>query len=156
TGTAHLVAWGAQVRPLVTGGEWWRLASAMFLHLSVLHLLMNMFALYLFGRLAERLFGSVGFAVVYLASGLGGSVVELYGHPYSVSGGASGAVLGIVGGLIGFLTVRHVTRAPVLIPGELKPLLIMTALQFGADQLIPGIGWVAHLGGAATGFILGL
>ncbi len=79
-------------------GEWWRLLTASFLHGGILHLLFNMYALYLFGPSLEAAFGHLRFAVLYLLSALGGSAVSyLFANPVQPSLGASGAVFGILG-----------------------------------------------------------
>ncbi|MBI1833020.1 MAG: rhomboid family intramembrane serine protease, partial [Planctomycetes bacterium] len=155
-GGASLVGWGALVRPLAVGGEWWRLGSAMFVHTSTLHLLCNMCALCVFGIFAERLFGSPGMVILYAGSGLVGSVASLYAQPIGIAGGASAAVMGVNGGLAGYYFLKWVLRQPALFPGELKGLLFCLILQAGIDQFTPGIGWAAHLAGAAAGFGLGL
>src|ERR1700689_1631422 len=72
-----LQAWGTNVGPLTTDGQWWRLVTSMFLHFGVFHLALNMWALYVGGRLAERLFGAWAFALIYFSSGLGGSLSSL-------------------------------------------------------------------------------
>ncbi|MDQ6680875.1 MAG: rhomboid family intramembrane serine protease, partial [Pseudomonadota bacterium] len=95
------LAWGANFGPATKDGQWWRLASAMFLHFGVLHLAMNMWALWDCGRLVERLFGSARFVVIYLGSGLAGNLVSLVTQgDRAVSGGASGAIFGVFGALL--------------------------------------------------------
>jgi rhomboid protease GluP len=71
------LAWGANFGPATKDGEWWRLATAMFLHFGLVHLAMNMWALWDAGRLVERWIGHLRFAVLYLASGLAGNLVSL-------------------------------------------------------------------------------
>ncbi|MBK9019736.1 MAG: rhomboid family intramembrane serine protease [Sulfuritalea sp.] len=83
------LAWGANFAPATTDGEWWRLATAMFMHFGIVLLLMNMFALWDSGRLVERLFGTIRFIAIYFASGLIGNLVSLIVHgDRAVSGGA--------------------------------------------------------------------
>src|ERR1051325_2209939 len=69
-----LIKWGAAFGPLTTHGEWWRVVTAMFIHIGVIHVAMNMFVLWSAGPVAERIFGSVSFAVLYLLAGIGGSL----------------------------------------------------------------------------------
>jgi membrane associated rhomboid family serine protease len=88
-------------------GEWWRLLTSSFVHGNLLHLAMNMFALWQAGQLVERIFGSARFAGLYLLAGIGGSLGSLgWGllsqHPVN-SVGASGAIFGIIGGLLAFI-----------------------------------------------------
>jgi len=71
------LAWGASFGPATKDGEWWRLATAMFLHFGLVHLAMNMWALWEGGRLVERLYGSGRFAVAYFISGLAGNLLSL-------------------------------------------------------------------------------
>lgn len=152
----HL-AWGANFEPLTAGGEWWRLLTACFLHFGVIHLAANMWGLYDAGRLVERIFGSLPFALLYVAAGLTGSLASLLWNPgTTISGGASGAIFGVVGALVAFLLrQRHAVPAAVL--GRVRASLIAfmaIALAFG--MAVPGIDNAAHLGGLAAGFLLGL
>ena len=88
------LAWGANFGPATKDGEWWRLGTAMFLHFGLVHLAMNMWALWDGGRLAERLYGRWRFLVIYVASGLAGNLLSLIVHgDHAVSGGASSAIL---------------------------------------------------------------
>jgi membrane associated rhomboid family serine protease len=124
-------------------GEWWRLLTAAFLHGGILHLLFNMYALYLFGPQLEAAFGHVRFAVLYVLSALGGSAVSyLFANPVQPSLGASGAVFGILGAtLVVSRRLRYDVRAVTVLIG------INLALGF----VIEGIDWRAHLGGLITG-----
>ena len=71
-----MIQFGAKVNTLIAAGEYWRLMTATFLHIGLLHLLLNAWALYLFGPLIERHFGAVRFVVIYLVAGLGGSIAS--------------------------------------------------------------------------------
>jgi hypothetical protein len=83
--TPELLAWGADFGPWTVGGEWWRLVSNAFVHIGVLHLLLNMWCLQGVGPLAERLLGHGVFAVVYVFSGILGSLVSIAWNPTWVS-----------------------------------------------------------------------
>ena len=106
-----LIAWGASYGPKTIDGQWWRLLTAMFLHAGAWHLAMNMYVLYIDGPLMERLLGNVGFTVLYLVSGLCGSVASLLWNPTAAGVGASGAIFGLFGAMLGLL-VRHQGSIP--------------------------------------------
>jgi rhomboid protease GluP len=151
-----LLAWGANYGPRTSAGESWRLFTATFLHFGIVHLFMNMYVLWDVGRLMERVLGNAGFFVLYLASGLAGSIASVLTNPYVVSAGASGAVFGVYGALIGFLV-----RERSSIPGPVLQKLRSSALFFvvvntayGAS--VEGIDVAAHFGGLAAGFLGGL
>jgi rhomboid protease GluP len=147
--------WGADYGPLTLHGQWWRMVVSTFLHFGVIHLLFNMFVLFNIGLFMESLAGRISFIVLYLVCGLGGSAASLTWHPSIVSAGASGAIFGLYGGLLGFL-VRH--RGSI--PSESLASLRKGALTFIGYNLLfglrPGVDMAAHLGGLATGFVLGL
>jgi rhomboid protease GluP len=151
--TAALLRWGGTYDPSITRGEWWRLLTAMFVHAGFMHLLFNMLALYNIGALVERMFGRVPFLVLYVLSGVGGSIASAYWHPLSVGVGASGAIFGLYGGLGGFLL-----RAGKSLPSDIVAPLRNSAVAFvlfngvyGVMQ--PNIDVVAHVGGLASGFV---
>src|SRR6202011_2677222 len=95
--TADLIKWGADYGPRTTAGEWWRLGSSMFLHLGIIHIAFNMVVLWDIGRFTERLLGNAGFLIVYVLSGLFGSLASVLINPHIPSAGASGAVFGLYG-----------------------------------------------------------
>ena len=151
-----LLDWGSNWGPLtVTGGGWWRLLAATFLHFTLFHLLCNMVALWQAGVLAERLFGNWFFLAVYLGTGLASSLTSLEWHPAIISAGASGAVFGVYGALLGYL-VRQ--RGDV--PRRIWVSLGKTIIAFVAFNLFYGLTQLqvdnaAHVGGLLAGLILG-
>ena len=87
-----LVHWGANFGGYVLAGQWWRLLTAAFVHVGILHLATNMWCLWNLGVLAERVFDPWTYIVVYTACGLAGSLNSLFWHPVGVGAGASGAI----------------------------------------------------------------
>ena len=98
-----LIWWGAGFGPRTTDGEWWRLLTATVLHAHLPHLIFNMIALLMVGPIVERVVGCRAFVAFYVACGLAGSAASLWANPLSVAVGASGAILGIYGMLVGFM-----------------------------------------------------
>jgi rhomboid protease GluP len=153
--TDALIRWGANFGPLVTHGQWWRLFTAMFLHIGIIHILMNMYVLYVSGPFVERLYGNVGYTVMYLLAGLFGSLVSVAWHPFTVSAGASGAIFGVYGGLFAFLLMQRTA-----IPRPMLASLLRNGAIFLGINLVYGISQAhvdmsAHLGGFVFGFVFG-
>ncbi len=151
----QMVRWGADFGPLTLHGEWWRLATAMFLHFGFLHLAFNMWALLQVGSVAERLFGPRAFLALYVLSGLGGSVMSVWWHPLVVGGGASGAIFGVAGGLIAALLLRRASDGVHALERVLPSLIafVLYNLLFGLRT--PGIDNAAHMGGLLVGALFG-
>lgn len=151
-----LITLGANVPVLVTRGEVWRLVASMFLHVGLVHLLFNGWALYQLGTLFEVWMGSRRFAAVYFAAGIGGSVASsvFLPTPDSVSAGASGAIFGVLGGLIAFLFRRRGRLTPMA-----RSLLLQLAFWAGINVVlgltVPQIDNAGHMGGFAVGLVLG-
>jgi membrane associated rhomboid family serine protease len=134
---------------LVVVNEPWRMLTSLFLHGSVLHLLLNMYTLWIFGQLLEGLLGRWRFLALYLISGLAGSVgVVVFGAPTSWVLGASGAIFGLMGA---FVVIQRRFGA------DLTQLYILLAINL-AIGFLPGanISWQAHLGGLIGGALVGL
>ena len=150
-----LVRLGANVPQLVWQGEWWRLVSAIFLHGGVLHLLLNAWALYQLGGLFEAWMGSGRMALVWFVTGIAGSLASLFFLRGGLSVGASGAIFGILGALVGVLLRRRDRLRP-----QAKQLLMQLLMWAGINVFLgfstPNIDNAAHLGGAAAGLCLGL
>jgi rhomboid protease GluP len=153
----QLLAWGANFGPLVVfNDQLWRLGTAMFLHIGLFHLVMNMYCLLTAGPVVERFFGHIGFALLYVLSGIGGSLASLWAHPTLISAGASGAIFGIFGGLLGFLAIQHRNVPLVLLKPMRAGAIAFVAYNTLFSLGVPEIDMAAHLGGLATGFVCGL
>ncbi|GAC1416657.1 MAG: hypothetical protein NVSMB57_11970 [Actinomycetota bacterium] len=129
----------------------WRMFTAMFLHLGVLHIAFNMYALVVFGRSVEMRYGKARFLGLYIASGLLGSGVSLAFHQAPFFGvGASGAIYGVLGGLFGFVVSnRH-------LPGSLQMLqrlAFIVVLNFVLGLRL-NVDFYAHMGGLVGGFLI--
>lgn len=130
---------------LAAGGQWWRLISSGFLHIGLIHLAMNMIALWVIGRDLELLLGRLRFAAVYFLSLLGGSTaVFMFGDALQSVAGASGAVYGLMGGI---------AVAALRLKVSLRPVLLVIGLNIAASVLIPGISLLGHLGGLVVGVL---
>jgi rhomboid protease GluP len=147
--------WGADFGPLTTHGQWWRIVAAAFVHGSFIHLLMNMLILLSIGLFTERLFGRVGFIVLYLFAGIGGNLAGLALHPFTVAMGASGAIFGLYGGLLAILLLhRNTVPRPRIMPiAKSAAIFIAINLLYGLSQ--SNVDMAAHIGGLASGFLLG-
>ncbi len=149
-----LLAFGAMFGPRIADGEYWRLLTAMFLHVGFIHLAFNVFGLWVFGRIVEGVFGPLRFALIYVLAGLCGSVVSYVLNPVTIAAGASGAVFGIIGALAAYFAAqRHVLGQ--MAQQNLYGLLVLGAVNLIFGILTPGIDNWAHLGGFGGGFALG-
>lgn len=154
--TQDLLNWGASYGPYELATEWWRLFTAMFVHIGFLHILLNMYCLYSLGPLAERIFGRWRFLALYLLSGVGGDVASVALHPTIVAAGASGAIFGVAGALLPVLHFRQIPeimsqrgrRGGLGIGGFIAYNLIYGFANTGIDN-------AAHIGGLITGFVVG-
>jgi rhomboid protease GluP len=149
-----LIQMGAKFTPLIAAGEYWRLFTAMFLHVGAMHLAFNGYALFAIGTELERLLGAGRFLAIYLLSGLFGSLAS-YALSDSLAAGASGAIFGIIGALAAFFLV-HRERLGAWGSRRLGNigLVIVLNLVWGFSQ--PGrIDNLAHVGGLLAGLALG-
>ena len=156
-----LIAWGANFLPFSLGEAPWRLVTSLFLHIGFMHLLFNMFALYYFGQVAERMFGAVNFLALFLLSGVGGNLLNNYlglhsvmaGEPPIISAGASGGIMGIgMALLVTALTKTSFNNFAL----NFRSLLIVMAINLSYGFLVGGIDNAGHIGGAIVGGLLGL
>jgi rhomboid protease GluP len=153
---AQLTGWGANDgRRVVLHHEFWRLFTSVFVHGGIIHLALNMSSLLVIGPLIERLYGNIAFGVLYLAAGIGGAIASMMVSPVRVSVGASGALFGVLGALLAFLsTHRHSIPKSVLKPLGANALGIVIFMAI-LGSVVPNIDQAAHLGGLATGFVSG-
>ena len=144
---------GSLVPALVAEGEAWRLVSSVFLHAGFVHLALNMLSLYFLGSFVESAFGRGRFLALYLLSGLSGGIAYLYFGAFNGPAvGASGAIFGLLGGILGY-SLRRGTfswQNPVI-----RQLLILLAINLYVGFSIPNISNTAHLGGLAGGLLFG-
>lgn len=136
-------------------GEYWRLVTAMFLHIGLLHLLLNTWALYQLGALFETLFGTGRFAFTYFASGIIASAVSA-ARAEGLSAGASGAIFGILGALIVSLWRSPRWRSQPWAKGLVQQLAVWAGINIMIGFTFPGIDNNAHIGGFVAGLLLGL
>lgn len=149
--------WGANFGPATEDGEWWRLGSAMFLHFGVLHLVMNMWALWDGGQLVEQIFGTRRFLFLYLVSGLTGNLFSLVLHSGPVvSGGASGAIFGIYGALLSYLWLQRKFSTQANYRWLFWGVLAFSLLTISFGFFVSGIDNAAHSGGVISGLLCGL
>lgn len=139
---------------VTTRGEWWRLLTATFLHWNLIHVALNMWALWNAGRLTERLYGSTAFLALYLASGVFGSLASIAWNPSVVSAGASGAVFGVLGALLA-CTLRSHGLPRVVVKAHRWSTLTFVVLNLTLGAISPTTDNAAHLGGLAAGILLG-
>lgn len=139
---------------VVMKGEVWRLFSAMFLHGGMTHILMNMLSLFLVGRSVEMIFSRGAYLSIYFISGLIGSLVSIYFHPATVGIGASGAIFGIFGAVVGFALIHH-KRMHDEFQSFIKSVGVILLLNLAIGLIFPNIDMSAHIAGAITGLVGG-
>jgi rhomboid protease GluP len=150
------ILYGANNAAATTDGEWWRLITSMFMHYGALHIALNMWALSQAGHLLERLQGRALYCATYLGSGLGGGFLSMAWHGSRTwSAGASGAIFGVYGALLGYML-----REKRALPGAVFRPLMKSTLTFAGYNLLfglanPAIDNGAHVGGLLAGAGLG-
>lgn len=149
----ELVKLGVKNNELIAQGEYWRLLTAMFLHIAMVHVFSNMLALYALGPQVESTFGQVRFLVVYSLSGLLGSGLSYLLSP-DLSLGASGAIYGLLGALVAYFARNHQAFGEYGRRG-LANLLGVIALNLLITVTVPFIDLWGHAGGLLGGLALG-
>ena len=150
---ADIAKWGGNFKPYTTGGDWWRLITAMFVHVGIIHIAFNMYALFYVGMYLEPMLGKCRYAVAYLCTGVFASIASIWWSKDIVSAGASGAIFGLYGVFFALLTTK-------LIPTKMRSALLKSIgifigynLLYGAGK--QGIDNAAHIGGLLSGFVIG-
>lgn len=143
----------AQFNAALEAGEWWRLFTPVLLHASPMHILFNMWALWVLGPQIERGVGSWPFVALYLASAAaGGAFVFVLGQPNTIAVGASGAIFGLFGVWANWAVRRRNTLYGRALLRQIGFLLLINA---AIPLFVPSIAWQAHLGGLIAGFAIG-
>jgi len=147
-----LLLWGGNWRSVTLAGEWWRLLTCCFVHIGVIHLLFNMYALLMVGIHLEPLLGRVRLLALYVITGVFASVTSLWWHDNTVSAGASGAIFGLYGVFLALLTTdllhKDVRRQLLSSIGIFVVYNLVYGLQGGVDN-------AAHIGGLLSGVVMG-
>lgn len=132
----------------IAAGEWYRLVTAMFLHYGVVHLLLNMWGLWVLGRTLEAVLGPLRFLALYLIAGIGGNVAAyLFSPVYSNTVGASTAIFGLFAAI--FVIMRRLGRDT----SAIVPILVINLIF---TFTVPGISIAGHLGGLVAGAVMAL
>lgn len=155
--TMFMMEHGAMFTPyLLVQTEWYRLFTSMFLHFGIRHLLNNMLLLYVLGDYLEKYLGRVKFLMLYVIAGVGANIVSgivcLWQNDVVVSAGASGAVFGILGGLL-WVILRNKGRVENL---TIKKMTVMAVLSLYYGFVSEGVDNVAHVTGLILGFVLAM
>jgi rhomboid protease GluP len=151
-GENFVLGLGAKVNAAIVEGQYWRLFTAMFLHLGLLHIGFNSYALYLFGPQVERPFGPVRFLLIYVLSGLSGSAFSFLFSP-NPSVGASGAIFGLIG-VMGAYLYRYRDRL-AMGRSRLMNLVSIAAYNLLYGFVVPSVDNWGHIGGLVAGLALG-
>ena len=151
-----LLNWGANLGALAVNGEYWRFVSSMFVHAGVLHLALNMYALWTFGPVVNSIYGTRSFLIIYFVSGLSGAMASIVWNPTQISAGASGALVGLAGAMLASLICGpSKEQGPARYSQPLVFFAVICAsLLYGFFD--PGIDNAAHIGGLAGGLLCGL
>ncbi|MGP5516366.1 rhomboid family intramembrane serine protease [Psychrobacter alimentarius] len=158
--TEMLIKWGANALPFTMGDEPWRLVSSAFLHIGLMHLLFNGFAMYFFGQIAEPMFGSAKFLALFLLAAIGGNLLNSYvtwqgilegNGQAGLSAGASGGIMGIGAALLVAAFFKISVNGLML---NLRSLLFIMGINLVYGFAVPGIDNAGHIGGAVTGLII--
>ncbi len=147
-----VLALGAKDNQAIISGEVWRLVTSMFLHIGLLHIAFNSYALWIFGPRVERAYGRAHFFLMYGLSGLGGSALSFFMSPHP-SVGASGAIFGLIG-VLGAYFYRYRER---LTAGraQLTNIVSIAVYNLLYGFIVPAVDNWAHIGGLLVGLTLG-
>ena len=146
---------GALFGPLVAEGQYWRLLTAVFLHIGFIHLAFNSLGLFVFGTAFERACGPIRMVAVYVGAGLAGSALSYVASPAVRSAGASGAIFGVLGALAIYLVVNR-QEFGKMGQREITTILFLAAMNLLNGLTTPGVDNWAHVGGLIGGAALGL
>ena len=156
TNNQVLITFGANSgRHILLLGEVWRLFTSMFLHIGFAHLAFNAYALFIFGVEMERIYGPDRFIIIYILSGLFGSLASFaFRGPDVLSAGASGAIFGVIGMNLAYF-IKHRDTLGQFGRQRMAGTLMIIGINLVFGFTMPGIDNLAHLGGLAAGFLLG-
>jgi membrane associated rhomboid family serine protease len=154
TNDSTLLGFGVKANNLIDQGQYWRFITPVFIHIGLLHLFFNSYALWMVGPQVEKLYGSARFVLLYVLTGIGGVLGSYTFRPEVFSAGASGAIFGLFGVLLVF-GLRHRRHVPpffsrALMTGVLPTILVNLVIGFST----PRIDNSAHIAGLISGMAL--
>ena len=157
-----MIQLGAEQPFLVASGQYWRLFTSIFLHFGILHLALNMYALFIIGNVVESELGRIRYLALFLVTGWFSSAIAYWltpplvavqgGLTLQISAGASGAIFGLFGV---FLAYNYRRRHLAFYANRMRQMLMLIVLNIVFTFAIPGISWQAHVGGLVAGLIAG-
>ena len=152
TNSQTLLKYGANLDVLVKNGEYYRLFTCIFLYIGIMHLLCNMYSLYIIGREVENLFGKIKYIIIFILSGIFGSIMSLAFTHNTISAGASGAIFGLLGALL-YFGMHYRTYLGEAIKRSIIPIIVVNLIiGFFAE----GIDLAAHIGGLVGGVLVAM
>lgn len=152
TNSQILLKYGANLDILVKNGEYYRLFTCIFLHIGIMHLICNMYSLYVIGREVESLFGKVKYIIIFILSGIFGSIMSIAFTHNTISAGASGAIFGLLGALL-YFGINYRTYLGEAIKRTIIPIIVVNLIiGFFAE----GIDLAAHIGGLVGGVLVSM
>jgi rhomboid protease GluP len=152
----QLIRWGADSGSTVLlQNQWWRVITSAFVHIGAWHLIMNMWALWVLGTLAEAIFGTWLYVGVYVVCAIAGSIISVYWSPIDVSAGASGAIMGILGAEVSVLKFAHLPLPKEVLRSTMQS-LVQGAVLTLLIGILPRIDNASHVGGLVCGLVMGL
>ena len=140
---------GAFYKPLVYAGEWWRLLTVAFVHVSPLHLFVNMYSLNIMGRSVELSLGHKKFAMIFFGSVIGGSLFILAMSGNDVTVGCSAGLYGLMAAYIYMITAAGGMKVP-----QVRNSVLMMVLVNVLVNMMPNVSAAGHMGGAMTGILI--
>lgn len=151
--TNTLIDFGANYILLTKAGEYYRLITSGFLHIGVIHLLLNMYSLYIVGTQVEYFYGKVKYIIIYLFSLIMGSLFTVaLSSVNTVSAGASGAIFGLLGSIL-YFGVKYRGYIGNSLVNQIVPVVILNLI---IGFTTPGIGNAAHIGGLVGGYLISM
>lgn len=147
-----LLVFGANVDTLTKNGDYYRLFTSMFLHIGILHLLCNMYSLYIIGKEVENVFGKVKYLIIYLLSGIAGSILSLAFNHNTICAGASGAIFGLLGALL-YFGYYYRTYLGATLTRSIIPVIVLNLIIGFTSS---GIDSAAHIGGLVGGILIAM
>jgi len=149
-----LLAFGVKSNAYIDQGEIWRFVTPVFIHIGLLHIFFNSYAIWIVGPQVEKLYGGARFSIIYLLTGIAGVAGSYWYHPESISAGASGSIFGLFGALLVFGFKYRSAIPPMFQRAVGKGVFPVIAINLFIGYMIPAIDNSAHVAGLVSGALL--